>query len=63
MCGTIYIIVESAYSLSVLLNGMLLTRCCPLVQQRSVFHLRNLLNDRSAEHDLILESNAKIDSN
>ena len=39
---------------------MLLTHCCPLVLQ--VLNLRNLLNDRSAERDIILESYAKISS-
>ena len=51
---------ELAYSLSLLISAMLLTRCCPVVLRRS---LRNPLNDRSAEHDMILESYAKIDSN
>ena len=54
---------ELAYSLSMLVNAMLLTRCCPMVLRRLVFNLRNPLNDRSAEHDMILESYAKVDSN
>ena len=51
---------ELAYSLSLLISAMLLTPCCPVVLQRLV---RNSLNDRSTEHDMILESCAKIDSN
>ena len=33
-----------------------------MVLWRSVFNLRNPLNDHSAEHDIILESYAKINS-
>ena len=46
-----------------LLTAMLLTRCCPMVLRRQVFKLRNPLNDRSVEHDTILVSYAKIESN
>ena len=45
-----------------LISAMLMTRCCPMVLQRQVFNLRNPLNDRSSEHDIILESYAKISS-
>jgi len=44
------------------INAMLLTLCCLMVLRRSVFNLRNPLNDHSAEHDIILESYAKINS-
>ena len=43
-----------------LMDVMLLTRCRPMMPRRYVFNLRNPLNDRSAEHDVILESFAKI---
>ena len=46
------LITELAYSLSLLISAMLLTRCCPMVLQRYAFNLRNPLNDRSAEHDV-----------
>ena len=51
---------ELAYSLSMSISAILLTRCCPMVPQRYVFNLRKRLNYRSAEHDLILENYAKI---
>ena len=51
-----------AYSLSMLISLALLRRWCPLVLRRYIFNLCNSLNDRSAEHDMILERYAKIDS-
>ena len=45
-----------------LMSVTLLRRCYPLVLRRYIFYLCNSLNDRSAEHDMILESYAKIDS-
>ena len=51
-----------AYTLSMLINDncyrhIVAPWCC------EVFKLCNPLNDRSAEHDVTLESYAKIDSN
>ena len=54
---------ELAYSLSALIIAMLLTRCYPMVPRWLFFNLRNPLNDYSSEHDMTLESYAKIDSN
>ena len=61
---TIYIIIDyrvGIFPFSVNISAMLLTRC-PMVLRKEVFNLRKSLNDDSGEHDMILESYAKIDS-
>ena len=51
---------DLTYSLSLLIGAMLLTRCCPIELWRL---MRNQLNDRSLEHDMILESYATTGCN
>ena len=65
ICGTIYIIIDYRVGIFRLnvnkcdVTDTLLSHGAAEVS----FNLRNPLNDRSAEHDMILESYAKIDSN
>ena len=60
---TIDIIVDYRVGIfPLIINAMLLTHCSPHGAVEVSFNLCNPLNERSAEHDIILESYAKINS-
>ena len=65
MCGTIYIIVDYRFGIFPFnVNKCDVTdTLLPHGVAEVSFNPRNPLNDRSAEHDIILESYVKIDSN
>ena len=59
----IYIIVDYRVGIfPLLISAMLLTLYCPMVLPSQFFNLRKPLNGHSVEHDIILESYAKINS-